>query len=120
MRHWALDEIETPDGTRSPVVLHSRDGAERVILIELRPGEELGEHQVRESGVLVVVDGSVRVEAGDVSIDAGTGELFHFEPGERHSVTSELGGTVLLFLAPWPAISASEAAQPSSAEPGHT
>jgi quercetin dioxygenase-like cupin family protein len=115
MRHWTLSEIETPDGTRSPVVLHSRDGAERVVLIELRPGDELGEHQVRESGVVVVVDGSVRVEAGDESFDAGAGEVFHFEPGERHSVTSESGGRVLLFLAPWPAVSASSAGSAPSA-----
>jgi quercetin dioxygenase-like cupin family protein len=103
MRHWKLDEIETPNGTRSPVVLHSRDGAERVVLIELRPGDALGDHQVRESAMLVVVGGSVRVDSGDESIDAGPGELFHFEPGERHSVTSKSGGSVLLFLAPWPA-----------------
>jgi quercetin dioxygenase-like cupin family protein len=103
VRHWKLDEIETPNGTRSPVVLHSTDGAERVVLIELHPGEALGEHQVRESGVLVVVGGRVRVDAADESIDAGPGELFHFEPAERHSVTSDSGGTVLLFLAPWPA-----------------
>ena len=107
MQHWTLEEIETPDGTRSPVVLHSRDGAERVVLIELRAGEALGEHQVRESAVLVVVDGTVRVEAGDELFDAAAGEVFHFDPGERHSVTSESGGRVLLFLAPWPAISAS-------------
>ena len=107
MRHWKLDEIETPDGTRSPVVIHSRDGAERVILIELRAGEALGDHQVHESAVLAVVDGAVRIDAGDESIDAGPGELFWFEPGERHSVTSAAGGRVLLFLAPWPALSAS-------------
>jgi quercetin dioxygenase-like cupin family protein len=57
---------------------------------------------VKESGLLVVVDGSVQVEAGDESIGASAGELFHFEPGERHSVASESGGRVLLFLAPWP------------------
>ena len=107
MRHWTLGEIETPHGTRSPVVLHSRDGAERVVLIELRPGEALGEHQVRESGVLVVVEGTLRVEAGDESFDAGAGEVFHFDPGERHSVTSESGGRFLLLLAPWPAVNAS-------------
>ena len=107
MQHWTLDEIETPDGTRSPVVLHSRDGAERVVLIELRPGDALGEHQVRESGVVVVVEGAVRIEAGDESFDASAGEVFHFEPGERHSVTSESGGRILLLLAPWPAVSAS-------------
>jgi len=103
VRHWKLDEIETPDGTRSPVVIHSRDGAERVIFIEVRAGEALGEHQVRESAVLVVVDGAIRVDAADESIDAGPGELFHFEPSERHTVTSDSGGSVLLFLAPWPA-----------------
>jgi quercetin dioxygenase-like cupin family protein len=102
VRHWTLREIDTPNGTRSPVVLHSKDGAERAVLIALQPGEALGEHQVRESGLLVVLDGSVRVEAGDDSRDANAGELFHFEPGERHSVSSESGGRVLLFLAPWP------------------
>lgn len=102
MRHWKLAEIETPNGTRSPVVLHSTDGAERAVLIELRAGDALGEHQVKESGLLVVLDGTVRVDSGDESVDASAGELFHFEPGERHSVSSEDGGRVLLFLAPWP------------------
>ena len=102
MQHWILREIATPNGTRSPVVLHSRDGAERAVLIELRGGEALGQHQVKESGLLVVLEGTVRIEAGDESVDAGPGELFHFEPDERHAVSSEDGGRVLLFLAPWP------------------
>jgi quercetin dioxygenase-like cupin family protein len=107
MDHWTLSEIETPEGTRSPVVLHSRDGAERVVLIEVRAGEELGDHQVRESSVIVVVDGTVRVEAGNEWFNSGPGEVFHFEPGERRSVTSESGGRILMLLAPWPAVSAS-------------
>jgi quercetin dioxygenase-like cupin family protein len=102
VRHWTLREIATPSGTRSPVVLHSKDGAERAVLIELRAGEALGEHQVTESGLLVVIEGAVRVDAGRESVNAGPGELFHFEPGERHAVSSENGGRVLLFLAPWP------------------
>jgi quercetin dioxygenase-like cupin family protein len=102
VRHWNLSEIDTPNGTRSPVVLHSKDGAERAVLIELRAGESLGEHQVKESALLAVVGGRVRVEAGGESVDAGAGELFHFEPDERHSVSSENGGRVLLFLSPWP------------------
>lgn len=102
MRHWKLREIETPNGTRSPVVLHSRDGAERAVLIELQAGDALGEHQVKESGLLLVLEGSVRVDGGGESVEAGAGELFHFEPDERHSVSSETGGRVLLFLAPWP------------------
>jgi quercetin dioxygenase-like cupin family protein len=102
VRHWALHEIETPQGTRSPVVLDSQDGAKRALLIELRPGEALGEHSVKEWALLLVLEGTVRVEAGDESFDAGAEELFQFEPDERHSVTSDEGARILLLLAPWP------------------
>jgi hypothetical protein len=54
MRHWKLNEIETPDGSRSPAVLHSLEGESRVVLIGLDPGQELGEHQVKESAFLLV------------------------------------------------------------------
>jgi quercetin dioxygenase-like cupin family protein len=102
MRHWKLNEIETPDGSRSPAVLHSLEGESRVVLIGLEPGQELGEHQVKESAFLLVVHGSVRVEAGDESIDAGPGELFRFDPDERHAVTADGGARLMLLLAPWP------------------
>ena len=102
MRHWKLNEIATPDGIRSPAVLHSRDGEGRVVLIGLDPGQELGEHQVKEAALLLVVDGDVTVEVGADSLDAGAGELFRFDPDERRSVRSAGGGRVVLFLAPWP------------------
>jgi len=101
VRYWRLAEVETPQGARSPVVLHSRDGAERAVLIELRSGEALGEHSVKESALLLVLDGTVRVAAGDEAIEGDAGALFHFEPDERHSVTSDGGARVLLLLAPW-------------------
>lgn len=102
MQHWKLNEIETPDGSRSPVVLHTQDGESRVVLIALEPGQELSEHQVKETALLLVVAGEVRVEAGSDSVDAVAGELFHFLPDERHSVATERGARVLLTLAPWP------------------
>jgi quercetin dioxygenase-like cupin family protein len=102
VRHWKLTEIETPDGSRSPVVVHSQDGEARVVLIELKPGERLGEHQVKEAALLLVVDGGVRVACGGETHDAGPGELFRFEPDERRSVASDAGSRVLLTLAPWP------------------
>jgi quercetin dioxygenase-like cupin family protein len=102
VEHWRLAEVETPQGARSPVVLHSREGAERAVLIELRAGEALGDHAVKESALLLVLYGSVRVEAGDESVDGGAGSLFHFVPDERHSVTSNDGARLLLLLAPWP------------------
>ena len=98
MQHWNLHESDASP----PEVLHSRDGEGRVVLIALAPGRALGEHQVKEAALVLVVDGEVRVEAGDESIDAGPGDLFRFEPDERRSVTSPAGGRMLLVLAPWP------------------
>ncbi len=101
MRSWRLPEIETPDGSRSPVVLHSSEQA-RAVLIGLNPGQELGAHQVKEHAFLVVVDGSVRIEAGGETLEAGTGSFVKFEPDERHVVASARGAKILLLLAPWP------------------
>jgi quercetin dioxygenase-like cupin family protein len=102
VQHWKLNEIETPDGSRSPVVLHTQDGESRVVLIALEPGQELSEHQVKETALLLVLAGEVRVEAGADAVTAVAGELFHFQPDERHSVASGGGARVLLTLAPWP------------------
>ena len=102
MQHWKLSEIDTPEGSRSPVVLHSQEGERRVVLLGLEPGQSLDEHQVKEAALLLVVDGNVRVEAGNESVDAGPGELFRFDPDERHSISTEGAARLLLLLAPWP------------------
>ena len=77
MQTWNLREIETPGGSRSPVVLRSDDAA-RAVLIGLDPGQALGDHQVKERALVLVLDGEVRVEAGEESIEGG--------PGDRKSV----------------------------------
>lgn len=102
MEHWNLIEIGAPAGTRDPVVLQQDDGG-RAILIALNPGDELGDHQVKESAWLTVVEGSVRVTAGSESVEAGVGSLFRFDPDERHAVASEGGARILLFLGLFPA-----------------
>ena len=63
MESWRLPEIATPTGTRSPVVLKSEDEA-RAVLIGLDPGQQLGDHQVKEHAWLLVVEGTARIEAG--------------------------------------------------------
>jgi quercetin dioxygenase-like cupin family protein len=103
MQHWNLSEVETPGGSRSPVVLDSEQAAARAVLIRLEPGQELGEHEVKEHAFLLVLDGTAEVEAGDESVQAGAGTLFAFDPEERHAVSSSGGARLLLFLAPWPA-----------------
>ncbi len=102
MQTWDLKTIETPGGSRSPVVLHSEDEG-RAVLVGLEPGQELGDHEVKEHAWLLVVEGAVGVDAGGESASAGAGTLLHFEPEERHSVAAADGGArLLLLLAPWP------------------
>lgn len=102
MQHWKLYEIETPDGSRSPVVLHSETGESRVVLIALEPGQEMGDHQVREAALVLVVAGEARIEVGSEAVRAVAGDLFRFDPNERHAISTEGGVRVLLTLAPWP------------------
>ena len=100
MRVWRLNEIEMPEGTRSPVVLDSEDS--RAVLIGLHPGQELGDHQVRERAWVVVVDGEIEVDSSDGTVSAPSGTLLEFDPTERRTVRSPGGARLLLLLAPWP------------------
>lgn len=93
--------MPAPEGTRDPVVLHSDDGA-RAVLIVLRPGQELGDHQVKENAWVMVLDGAVEISAGGDSVRGERGTMVHFTPNERHALRSETGARVLLMLAPWP------------------
>jgi quercetin dioxygenase-like cupin family protein len=101
MRQWDLTTIETPGGTVSPVVLDSQEQG-RAVLVGLEPGQELGEHQVKEHALLLVIGGRAQVESDGTSLDAGPGTLLSFEPDERRRVSSAEGARLLLLLAPWP------------------
>jgi quercetin dioxygenase-like cupin family protein len=102
MQNWNIKDITTEDGSRSPQVLYSQEGERRVVALHLHAGQELGDHEVKEAALLLVVDGTVRVDAGGESVDAEPGMLFRFEPEERHSVTADGEARILLLLAPWP------------------
>src|SRR5438045_8178531 len=86
MQSWNLREIDAPGGSRSPVVLRSDDTA-RAVLIALEPGQELGDHQVKEHALVAVVDGRVRVDTGGESVEGGTGCFFSFEADERRAIS---------------------------------
>ena len=101
MQSWNLTELNAPDGTRDPVVLATEDGA-RAVMIALEPGQELREHEVKECAWIAVVDGEAQIESDGDRLDGRPGTLVTFAPGERHSVASQGGARVLLFLAPWP------------------
>jgi len=101
LQSWSLTEIEAPAGTRLAEAVETADGA-RAIVIRLAPGEELGDHQVRERAWLVVVEGSARIETAGGVVEAGPATLLTFEPGERHGVASEGGARIVMILSPWP------------------
>ena len=109
-----MSEIDTPGGSRSPVVLLSEEEA-RAILVGLNPGQQLGDHQVKEHAWLVVVEGSAVIRAGGEEIEAPVGTLVHFEPDERRAVASPKGAKLLLILAPWPGAGHYRGRHPSEA-----
>src|SRR6058998_956144 len=97
VQRWNLLEIQTPGGTRSPVVLHSDEEA-RAVLIEIQPGQELGDHQVKEDTWMAVLSGDVEIESGGETLAAGSGALLRFDRDERRSISSPSGARVLLLL----------------------
>jgi quercetin dioxygenase-like cupin family protein len=100
MERWHIPSIEA-DGRREPRVLFSCPEA-RAVVIDLRDGEQLGEHSVHERTVLQVVNGRLEVTAGDAVVTCDSGTLVTFAPGERHAVTASGDARVLLMLSPWP------------------
>jgi len=103
MQSGNLREIDTPGGSRSPVVLRS-DEAARAVLVSLEPGQSLGEHEVKELALVSVVDGAVRVQSGGQTVQGETGAFFSFDAEERRSISTETGARILLILAPWPGV----------------
>jgi quercetin dioxygenase-like cupin family protein len=101
MQHWDLQAIDTPGGSRSPVVLRS-DEAARAVLVVLEPGQRLGEHQVKEHALVSVLAGAVRVESGGETVEGGPGWFFSFDADERRSISTDGGARILMVLAPWP------------------
>ena len=101
MQRWDLLELDAPDGTRDPIVLHSDDGA-RAVVIVLQAGQSLGEHQVKENAWITVLDGTVQITVAGEMAEADRGTLVRFEPDERHALRSDAGARILMLLAPWP------------------
>ena len=101
MQVWKLRDMTTEAGTSDPVVLLTEEEA-RAVFLDLHPGQELGDHQVKEHAWVVVVEGVAEIGAEGEQIEAPSGTLVHFEPDERHYVRSPRGAKILLLLAPWP------------------
>src|SRR3954468_14361793 len=97
---WDLNSVAVEP--HQPVVLHSDEGAARVIAIALPAGDELGEHEVHEHAWLHVQRGAVEVVDGEGATRAEAGSLVHWAPQERHTVRAVQDARLTLILAPWP------------------
>jgi quercetin dioxygenase-like cupin family protein len=89
-------------GAQMPRVLFTSPEC-RAVVIDLRRGEELGDHHVRERAVVEVVSGRVSIESSGETVDCDSGTLLTFDPGEHHTVRALDDARLLLLLAPWPA-----------------
>ena len=84
MKSWDLRTIAAEP--RQPQILATADDA-RTIVLHLPAGEQLQEHEVHEQARIVVIKGDIEVTTPEgETVSAGTGHLFEFEPGERHTV----------------------------------
>ncbi len=100
MDFWDITDID-PQPSK-PVVLHSAEGAARVVAIRLPAGDALDEHQVHEHAWLHIHSGSVELSVDGETTTAGAGALAHWKPGERHEVRAVEDALLVLMLAPWP------------------
>lgn len=112
-RQPGADAPRTPSVERQmPRVLFSVPEC-RAIVHDLRAGEDMGDHQVRERALIEVLSGRVSIETADGTVECEAGTLVMLEPGERHAVRGHDDARLLILLAPWPAAghnAASEAA----------
>jgi quercetin dioxygenase-like cupin family protein len=100
MRHWELDALDVK--AHHPAVLHTDDGANRVIFLVLPEGERLQEHQVHEHALVLVLEGELHVSAGADERRLSAPGLLHFDVAERHEVRAISDCRLLICLAPWP------------------
>jgi quercetin dioxygenase-like cupin family protein len=99
MDSWDITSLDVEP--HHPQVLRTDDET-RVIVIHLRAGEELQEHEVHERAYLVVASGEIEIDQGNDTVQGGPGFLAHFSPQERRVVRATSDARILLLLSPWP------------------
>jgi quercetin dioxygenase-like cupin family protein len=102
MKTWDLSDLDVQP--QQPQVLVSGDEG-RAIVIQLRAGESLQEHQVHERSWLIVIDGAIEIDDSEgKTMTGGAGLLAEFDPNERREVRATEEARLLLILAPWPGV----------------
>jgi quercetin dioxygenase-like cupin family protein len=98
-------------GRSKPRVLFS-DRECRAVVVDLRAGEEMGDHAVHERAVIEVVSGRIAITSGAETVECESSTLINLDPGEHHAVRALGDSQLLLLLAPWPAEKGSAEPEP--------
>jgi quercetin dioxygenase-like cupin family protein len=100
MNTWDLKTVHVEP--RAPQILATNDA--RAIVVNLPAGESMNDHQVHERAWITVIEGGIEMTAiaSGQTVRATEGQLFEFEPAERHRVSALTDARLLLLLAPWP------------------
>jgi quercetin dioxygenase-like cupin family protein len=97
--HATLNEIqrELKSGhTARTLVKH---GSLRIVLVVLKAGATVPEHQTEGRVSIHAIGGRVRVHAGGTAFELPAGRLLALDPGERHDVKALEDSAVLLTIA---------------------
>ncbi|MCK0172648.1 cupin domain-containing protein [Mycolicibacterium sp. F2034L] len=91
-----LDKARSSNSGRSAHTVHGgHDHSLRQTLIALAAEQDLHEHEAPEEATLQVIEGRVRLDAGDVSWEGAAGDLVVI-PDARHSLHALEDSAVLL------------------------
>ena len=87
------------DGQNRATVTLVKQGGLNVVLMRLHAGATLAEHSAPGTTTVQVLDGHVRAQVGDETLDVPAGRLIAFDARVRHSVEAIDDSTLLLTLA---------------------
>ena len=88
----------TPDDQDRGGVTLMKQGGLNVVLTHLHAGGTLAEHSAPGATTVQVLDGHVRVQIGDKTLDVHAGRLIAFDARVRHGVEAIGDSTLLLTL----------------------
>lgn len=75
-----------------------READLRVVLIVMKAGTEMAEHDVQQSAALHILSGDVRLALPDRSVELTAGQLLVLAPGLRHDVVAATDSAFVLTL----------------------
>ncbi len=95
-REMRREDTYVRDGHTARTLVREADL--RIVLIVMRAGATMKEHQVAETASVHALSGHVRLRLPDRAVELSTGRLLVLEPGLRHNVEALEESTLLLTL----------------------